>query len=282
MINLEALKSVQFVVGSDGRPSAVQLGIETWASLLGWLADTDDRALIKQARPKLRSQPAQAGECARPGVRKMSPGRQNAGPNVRPIRPGNTCRNVIAANVRRNGRPNSSNVRPSGRHAGANSSSAKPKTPRGAPLAATFARRGPPSRWPRRCFGLPMFTVGTHVTAELIVAAMRALCPPELQFVISDNGAQFIAEAFANFARDVEFVPVRPAPHRPCTNGIAERMVRTVKAWLETHSWNNPEDLETLLAELVIYYNDRPHQGAELEGLSPNEFARRLADCSTC
>jgi transposase InsO family protein len=134
----------------------------------------------------------------------------------------------------------------------------------------------------RRCFGLPLFTVGTHVTAELIVAAMRALCPPELQFVISDNGAQFIAEAFANFAQEVEFVHVRIAPHRPCTNGIAERMVRTVKEWLETHSWSNPADMEALLAEFITYYNDRPHQGAELDGLSPNEFARRLADCSTC
>lgn len=134
----------------------------------------------------------------------------------------------------------------------------------------------------RRCFGLPLFTVGTHVTAELIVAALRALCPPDLQFVISDNGAQFIAEVFANFARDLEFVHVRISPHRPCTNGIAERMVRTVKEWLETHSWSSPEDLEALLAEFITYYNDRPHQGAELDGLSPNEFARRLADCSTC
>jgi len=37
-----------------------------------------------------------------------------------------------------------------------------------------------------------------------------------------------------------------------------------------------------LLAEFITYYNDRPPQGAELDGLSPNEFARRLADCSTC
>jgi hypothetical protein len=134
----------------------------------------------------------------------------------------------------------------------------------------------------RRCFGLPLFTVGTHVTAELIVAAMKTLCPPDLQFIISDNGAQFIAEAFANFVHDGEFVHVRIAPQRPCTNGIAERMVRTVKEWLETHSWNSPEDMEALLAEFVTCYNDRPHQGAELDGLSPNEFARRLADCSTC
>lgn len=59
MMNLEALKSIQFVVGSDGRPSAVQMGIETWESLLDWLEDTDDRALVKQLLPKLRSHPAQ-------------------------------------------------------------------------------------------------------------------------------------------------------------------------------------------------------------------------------
>jgi hypothetical protein len=61
MINLETLKAVQFVVGQDGQPFAVQIDIATWESLLDWLEDTEDRALIKQALPKLRSQPAQAG-----------------------------------------------------------------------------------------------------------------------------------------------------------------------------------------------------------------------------
>ena len=61
MINLEALKSVQFVVGQDGHPSAVQLDIEAWESLLNWLEETEDRVLVKQALPKLRSHPAQAG-----------------------------------------------------------------------------------------------------------------------------------------------------------------------------------------------------------------------------
>jgi transposase InsO family protein len=134
----------------------------------------------------------------------------------------------------------------------------------------------------RRCLGLPLFTAGVHVTAEMIVAALRALCPPELQFVISDNGAQFIAEAFAQFAQEMAFVHVRIAPYRARTNGIAERFVRTLKEWLEAHSWNSPEELAALLVEFIEYYNDRPHQGAELDGLSPNEFARRLADCSTC
>jgi hypothetical protein len=37
-----------------------------------------------------------------------------------------------------------------------------------------------------------------------------------------------------------------------------------------------------LLAEFLVYYNDRPHQGAELAGLSPNEFTRQCLDRSTC
>jgi transposase InsO family protein len=77
-------------------------------------------------------------------------------------------------------------------------------------------------------------------------------------------------------------VHVRISPHRPCTNGIAERFVRTLKEWLDTHAWSSPEELEALLVEFVKYYNDRPHQGEELGGLSPDEYTRRLADCSTC
>ena len=133
----------------------------------------------------------------------------------------------------------------------------------------------------RRCLQLPLFVTGVHVTAEEIVAQLRAHWPRDLQFVISDNGAQFIAEVFAQFAKEMEFLHIRIAPHRPQTNGIAERFVRTLKEWLAWHSWQSAEELAALLAEFIIYYNDRPHQGAELAGLSPNEFARRL-ECSTC
>jgi len=134
----------------------------------------------------------------------------------------------------------------------------------------------------RRCLGLPLFTAGEHVTAEMVVAAFRLLCPPELQFVISDNGPQFIAQVFAALSQEVGFVHVRIAPHRPRTNGIAERFVRTLKEWLDTHAWRDATDMEQLLAEFIVYYNDRPHQGKELAGLSPNEFTSQLLDCSRC
>jgi transposase InsO family protein len=133
----------------------------------------------------------------------------------------------------------------------------------------------------RRCLQLPLFVTGAHVTAAEVVAQLRQHWPVGLQFVISDNGAQFIADAFAQFAQDMAFAHVRIAPHRPQTNGVAERFVRTLKEWLAWHTWQNDTELAALLAEFRVYYNTRPHQGAELAGLSPDEFAERLK-CSTC
>ena len=42
--------------------------------------------------------------------------------------------------------------------------------------------------------------------------------------------------------------------------------------------WDNPEELEQILASILLEYNDRPHQGEGLDGLSPNELDRRLRE----
>lgn len=133
----------------------------------------------------------------------------------------------------------------------------------------------------RQCLGLPLFVTGPKVTAELIVAALKVLLPPELQFLISDRGTHFTAKAFRTLMRDEEFIHVLIARHRPQSNGkvplvgIAERFVRTLKEWLATQSWQNDAELEILLAQFIAEYNDRPHQGLAMPGLSPNEFAHR-------
>jgi len=128
----------------------------------------------------------------------------------------------------------------------------------------------------RQCVGLPLFVAGPHVTAELIVEALRALLPPDLLFLISDRGVHFKAHAFRELVRSEEFIHVLIARHRPQSNGIAERFVRSLKEWLATKSWNTDAELAALLAEFIAHYNDRPHQGLALPGLSPNEFARRI------
>lgn len=129
----------------------------------------------------------------------------------------------------------------------------------------------------RRCLGLPLFALGAHVTAELVAEALRALLPKELWYLISDGGSHFTADVLKELAKGQGFVRVPLARHRPQSNGIAERFVETLKTWLADKEWQTAEELQPLLAEFLTYYNDRPHQGRELAGLSPNEYASRLA-----
>ena len=128
----------------------------------------------------------------------------------------------------------------------------------------------------RQCLGLPLFVVGPKVTAEMVVEALRMLLPPELQFLISDRGTHFTAKVFQQLTRHEEFIHVLTARHRPQSNGIAERFVRTLKEWLRDKTWANDEELAALIEQFIAEYNDRPHQGLPIPGLSPNEFANRI------
>jgi len=128
----------------------------------------------------------------------------------------------------------------------------------------------------RQCLGLPLFVAGSHVTAEMVVTALRVLLPANLQFLISDRGIHFTAKVFQQLAADAGFVHVVIARHRPQSNGIAERFVRTIKEWLADKFWSSDQELLEFLRLFLLEYNDRPHQGLPSPGLSPNEFAKRL------
>ena len=128
----------------------------------------------------------------------------------------------------------------------------------------------------RQCLSLPLFVAGPKVTAEMIVEALQALLPPELLFLISDRGTHFKANAFKTLVLNEEFIHVLIARHRPQSNGIAERFVRTLKQWLADKSWRDDQELAVLLQQFLDEYNDRPPQGLAIPGLSPNEFANRI------
>lgn len=128
----------------------------------------------------------------------------------------------------------------------------------------------------RQCLGLPLFVAGPNVTTEMVVSALAAVLPPELVFLISDQGTHFKSGAFDRFARREGFIWIPTARHRPKTNGIAERFVRTLKEWLLDKTWHSAEELAPLLNLFQTDYNDRPHQGLAIPGLSPNEFANRV------
>jgi len=153
-------------------------------------------------------------------------------------------------------------------------------------LREQLAQRPPVTAWiailvitdncSRQCIELPLFVAGAKVTATMVIAALRTLLPPDLQFLISDRGTHFTAQLFAQLAQEREFIHVLIARHRPQSNGIAERFVRTLKAWLADKTWQSAAELESLLQQFRAEYNDRPHQGLGIPGLSPNEFADRI------
>jgi hypothetical protein len=128
----------------------------------------------------------------------------------------------------------------------------------------------------RQCLGLPLFVAGAKVTSEMVTNALGELLPPELKFVISDQGSHFRTVAFAKLAQEKQFIWVPVARHRPESNGIAERFVRTLKEWLADKIWKSTSEFSKLLALFVPEYNNRPHQGLSIPGLSPNEYANRI------
>jgi transposase InsO family protein len=128
----------------------------------------------------------------------------------------------------------------------------------------------------RQCLGLPIFRTGARLTSQEVVAALQAVLPAELAFLISDQGTHFRSTAFAQLAQEAGFIHVPVYRHRPESNGIAERFVLTLKDGLRSQAWQSAEELESLLALFLPEYNDRPHQGLAMPGLSPNEFANRI------
>lgn len=128
----------------------------------------------------------------------------------------------------------------------------------------------------RQCLGLPLFVTGPQVTSELIVEALQALLPAELLFLITDRGTHFTSKIFKELMRSEEFIHILIARHRPESNGIAERFVRSLKAWLRDKSWETDQELAALLQQFLSEYNDCSHQGLPIPGLSPNEFAKRV------
>jgi transposase InsO family protein len=128
----------------------------------------------------------------------------------------------------------------------------------------------------RQCLGLPVFRTGAKVTSDEVVMALCSILPKGLAFLISDQGTHFRSKALADLALETGFIHIPVYRHRPESNGIAERFVLTLKDWLGSNFWNGAEALWLLLLQFQPEYNDRPHQGLAIPGLSPNEFAKRI------
>jgi putative transposase len=85
-----------------------------------------------------------------------------------------------------------------------------------------------------------------------LVEPIRVKHRPRL---LSDNGASFIAEAFARYLDRFDIEHVRGAPYHPQTQGKIERWHRSLKNVVKLNHYYFPWDLEQAIASFVTYYN---------------------------
>ena len=76
--------------------------------------------------------------------------------------------------------------------------------------------------------------------------------------LVTDNGTQFVSDAFSNFTKLNGIKHVRSAPYHPASNGLAERFVQSLKQSLKA----TVDDDRTLIQRLSSYllgYRTTPH-----------------------
>lgn len=91
------------------------------------------------------------------------------------------------------------------------------------------------SRWPE-VFVVNNTTSATAIRLLRSVFATHGLC----EVLVSDNGTSFTSNDMQNFLKANNIRHVTTAPYHPATNGLAERMVQTIKRKLnkmENLSW---------------------------------------------
>ena len=108
-------------------------------------------------------------------------------------------------------------------------------------------------------------------TSQAVVKALKATFSrhgiPEI--IISDNGPQYSSEGFSEFAKQYQFTHITSSPYYPASNGLAQRVVQTVK-----HLLKNAED--PFLA--LLFYCSTPLPWC---GKSPAELLMGRKICNT-
>jgi transposase InsO family protein len=79
--------------------------------------------------------------------------------------------------------------------------------------------------------------------------------------VLTDNGSAYLARAFATACHRLRLRHTRTRPYRPCTNGKAERFIRTLlREWAYRRAYATSARRRRALAPWLRYYNvRRPH-----------------------
>ncbi|XP_011162376.2 uncharacterized protein K02A2.6-like [Solenopsis invicta] len=93
-------------------------------------------------------------------------------------------------------------------------------------------------------------TITATATCKYLRRLFSRYGPPKA--IVSDNGTQFTAEEFAQLCEDFNIIHLRSLPRHPQSNGLAKRMVNTLKRSLDLQV---PSQTEIKLNQFLYTYN---------------------------
>ena len=103
----------------------------------------------------------------------------------------------------------------------------------------------------------------THHLTKVLRQSFYCIGVPDVLW--SDQGPQFMAKSFQEFARQWGFSHSTSTPHYPQSNGKAEATVKSMKNLITT-SWNGHCLDEDKLTRALLQYRNTP---SRKDGLSP-------------
>lgn len=80
-------------------------------------------------------------------------------------------------------------------------------------------------------------------------------------FVLTDNGPQFVCNIFAMLCADLGVKPLATTTYYLHTNGQAERLNRAIVTRPQHYVANKQQNWDTLVQLLIYAYNDQVHRG---------------------
>ena len=81
--------------------------------------------------------------------------------------------------------------------------------------------------------------------------------------IVTDNAPEFCDESLMSWLRKIGWRPYKTPPYQPQSNGIAERMLQTVKIVLKAFSPFN-QNIEAYISNLLLSYRTVPHADRKL------------------
>ena len=109
----------------------------------------------------------------------------------------------------------------------------------------------------------PLVNIEAETVSEVIFKGWikRYGCPGVIH---SDQGAQFESELFQGLCRLFQIDKTRTTPYQPRSDGLVERLNRTIKDMLSKYLSANQTNWDRFIDGLVLAYNTTPHESTNI------------------